>query len=234
MVSEPVMVITGTSRGVGRSLAEYYARRGYRVVGCSRGGIDVPLDNYQHYHLNVSDESAIGKMHSKIRRQYGRLDVLINNAGIAPTNHVLLTSSREVMESFNTNYLGTLLFSRESVKLMKANSFGRIVSLSSVHVPLALEGSAVYGGTKAAIEQLSRVMAREVFRFGITVNVLSLSVVQHTGMANTLTEENRNRVLRHTTTRQQIDISDITNAVDFLIDKKSGMVTNQILCLGGS
>jgi len=233
MLDKPVMIITGTRRGIGKYLAEYYIQNGFSVIGCSRDNVDFELNNYQHYCLDVSDESLVKKMFKEIRKKYGRLDVLINNAGVASKNHVLLTSLKEVHDSLNTNFIGTFICCRESIKLMKINQHGRIINISSIHVPLALAGTSIYSGSKAAIEQFSRVLAREVFQFGITINILSLSVVKDTGMEIALTEEIKRKILNQTISKDQLNIYDVIHAVNFFIDEKSKMVSNQILCLGG-
>ena len=233
MIDKPVMIITGTRIGIGKNLAEYYTQNGFIVIGCSRGNIDFELNNYEHYCLDVSDESLVKKMFKEIRKKYGRLDVLINNAGVASENHVLLTPLKEAHDSLNTNFIGTFIFCRESVKLMKIKQHGRIINISSIHVPLALAGTSIYSSSKAAIEQFSRVLAREVFRFGITINILSLSVVRDTGMEIALTEEIKRKILNQTISKDQLNIYDVIHAVNFLIDEKSKMVSNQTLCLGG-
>jgi 3-oxoacyl-[acyl-carrier protein] reductase len=233
MIDKPVMIITGTRKGIGKYLAEYYTEKGFIVIGCSRGDINFALNNYQHYCLDVCDESLLKKMFREIRKKYGRLDVLINNAGLASENHVLLTPLKEAHDSLNTNFIGTFMCCRESVKLMKINQHGRIINISSIHVPLASAGTSIYGASKAAIEQFSRVLAREIFQFGITINILSLSVVKDTGMEIALTEEIKRNILNQTISKDQLNIYDVIHAVNFLIDEKSKMVSNQILCLGG-
>jgi 3-oxoacyl-[acyl-carrier protein] reductase len=233
MIDKPVMIITGTRKGIGKNLAEYYAQKGYQVIGCSRSDFDYKLDNYQHYCLDVCDESLLKKMFREIRKEYGRLDVFINNAGLATENQVLLTPLKEVHDSLNTNFIGAFMCCRESVKLMKINLHGRIINISSIHVPLASAGTSIYGASKAAIEQFSRVLAREVFQFGITVNILSLSVVKGTGMEIAITEKNKCKILNQTISKDQLSIYDVIHAVNFLINEKSKMVSNQILCLGG-
>ena len=233
MIDKPVMIITGTRKGIGRYLVEYYADKEFQIVGCSRGNIDYELDNYRHFSLDVCDEKEVKKMFSQIRKIYGRLDVLINNAGIATKNHVLLTSLKEVNDSLNTNIVGSFLFCRESVKLMNINKYGRIINISSIHVLLASEGTSIYGASKAAIEQFSKILAREVFQYGITVNTISLSVVKDTGMGSSLTDHNKQNILDQTISKSILSISDVIYAINFFISEKSTMVTNQILSIGG-
>ena len=233
MDNKPVMVITGTRTGIGKHLAEYYVQNGFQVIGCSRGNIDFELDNYKHYYLDISDESSIKKIFNKIRKKYCRLDVLINNAGIATKNYVLLTSLKEVNDSLNTNFIGTFMCCRESVKLMNINKYGRIINISSIHVPLATEGTSIYGASKAATEQFSKVLAKEVFQYGITVNTISLSVVKDTGMESSLTNQTKQNILDQTISKSILSISDVIYAMNFFISEKSTMVTNQILSIGG-
>src|SRR5437762_3526449 len=171
-VDDPVTLVTGTRTGIGRFLAEYYVGRGHRVVGCSRGEVDWTLEGYTHYALDVADEQAAKALFGDVRKKCGRLDHLINNAGIASMNHSLLTPLSTVHRVLDTNVVGTFLFCREAAKLMKTNGYGRIVNLTTVAVPLKLEGEAIYVASKAAVLSLTEVLARELAPFGITVNAL--------------------------------------------------------------
>ncbi|MEA2655091.1 MAG: 3-oxoacyl-[acyl-carrier protein] reductase, partial [Chloroflexota bacterium] len=112
------MVITGTRKGLGRHLVEHYTQAGWEVFGCSRQPVDYIMSSYRHYALDVADEAAVGEMFAEIGRDNGHLDVLINNAGIASMNHVLLTPLSTVADIFKTNVLGTYLFSRQAARLM--------------------------------------------------------------------------------------------------------------------
>ena len=156
----PVTLVTGTRKGIGRSLAEHYARLGHRVVGCSRGDVDWAVEGYVHYVADVSDERAVKRIFTDVRRKYGRLDHLINNAGIASMNHSLLTPLSTVNAVLDTNVVGTFLFCREAAKLMKLAGYGRIVNITTVAVPLKLEGEAIYVASKAAVMSLTEVLAR--------------------------------------------------------------------------
>jgi 3-oxoacyl-[acyl-carrier protein] reductase len=168
----PVTFITGTRKGLGRALVEHYVRVGHAVVGCSRESIDWQLDGYVHYVADVADEQAVRAAFGDVWRRYGRLDHLINNAGIAAMNHSLLTPLSTLNRILSTNVAGTFLVTREAAKLMKSANYGRIVNLTSVVVPLKLEGESAYAATKAAVNSLTEVLARELAAFGITVNAV--------------------------------------------------------------
>lgn len=228
-----VFLITGTRNGIGRYLAHYYVEKGFQVVGCSRRSVDFELRNYRHFCLDVSDEIKVKQMFSQVRKTYNRLDVLINNAGVASMSYVLLTPIKTVQEVMNTNVIGTFLFCREAGKLMKRNRYGRIVNISSIHVPLSTVGSSIYSASKAAIEQFSRVLAKEIASDGVTVNTLGLSIVTDTGMAENLGEDAVSKALQHTVLKSALNFKDVSHAMDFLISERSKTLTSQTLYLGG-
>ena len=156
-----VTLITGTRKGIGKYLAEHYVRQGHQVIGCSRAAPDWTLKNYRHFAADVTDEKAVRSMFSAIRKDYGRLDHLINNAGIASMNHCLVTPVSTVQSILATNVVGTFLFCREAAKLMERAHWGRIVNFTTVATPLKLEGEAIYAASKAAVHSLTEVLARE-------------------------------------------------------------------------
>lgn len=138
-----VLLITGTRKGIGRELAAYYVKKGNIVVGCSRGPASVEENNYTHYQVDVADEKAVIRMVRDIKKKQGRLDVLINNAGIAAMNHIFLTPLQTVQDIFRTNVLGSFLVMREAGKVMVKQGGGRIVNFTTVATALRLEGEAV-------------------------------------------------------------------------------------------
>ena len=104
---------------------------------------------------------------------------------------------------------------------VKLNHYGRIINISSIHVPLGTQGSSIYGSTKKfAVEQFSKVLSQEIFHLGITVNVVSLSIVKDIGMEKKLTKNIKDNILNQTISMQPIKIEDVTNTVNFLIDDK--------------
>ena len=171
-------------------------------------------------------------MFSEIRKTYGRLDVLINNAGIASMNHVLLTPLETAQKILNTNIAGTFLFCREAVKLMKKNKMGRIVNFATVATPLKLQGEAIYASSKAAVINFSQVLAKEIGDFGITVNVVGPTPIK-TDLIRKISDEKLNAVISNQAVKRFGEFQDISNVVDFFIQPESDFVTGQVIYLGG-
>ncbi|KPA18708.1 oxidoreductase [Candidatus Magnetomorum sp. HK-1] len=227
-----VMIITGTRKGIGKFLVHHYINKGFRVIGCSRGKVDYQFSNYQHFCLDVSDEKKVKQMLAVTRKTYGRLDVLINNAGIASMNHILLTPVNTVHNILNTNVVGTFLLCREAAKVMQKKKYGRIVNTSTVATPLKLEGEAIYAASKAAILSLTEIIARELSGFAITVNSVGPTPIE-TDLIRSVPKEKMDRLLARQAISRFGTFEDIANVIDFFIKKESEFVTGQNIYLGG-
>jgi 3-oxoacyl-[acyl-carrier protein] reductase len=231
-VDAPVTLISGSRKGIGRFLAQHWVGRGHRVVGCSREEADWTLDGYVHYRVDVADEEQVRGMFADVRRKYDRLDHLINSAGIAAMNHALLTPLSSVMDVLRTNVGGTFLFCREAAKLMKNRRYGRIVNFTTVAVPLKLEGEAAYVASKAAVQSLTEVLARELAEFGITVNAVGPTPID-TDLIRAVPREKIERLVARQAIRRLGTFEDVANVVDFFLRPESGFVTGQNVFLGG-
>ena len=231
--SNSIVLITGASRGIGLYLTQYYLGKGYCVVGCSRSESTLSHVNYSHHCLDVSDEKAVKTLFSTIRKAHKRLDILINNAGIASMNHALLTPLATVEKVFSTNVFASFLFCREAVKLMRKNSYGRIVNFSTVAVPFALEGEAIYAASKSAVESLTKILAKEFAEFGVTVNALGPTPIL-TDLIKNIPEDKLDRLLEKQSIKRFGKMADVSNAIDFYIQPDSEFITGQVLYLGGA
>jgi 3-oxoacyl-[acyl-carrier protein] reductase len=227
-----VIIITGASKGIGRYLAEHYLQANHIVIGCSRSESTLVHNDYEHYELDVSDEVIVRSMVSEIARKYKHVDGLINNAGIASMNHSLLTPLETVDKIFKTNVYGTFLFSREVAKIMARSKYGRIVNISTVGVPFRLEGEAVYTASKAAVEMLSKVMAKELALLGVTVNTVGPTPAE-TDLIKNVPKQKIEDLLKRQAIPEFSRYEDILNVIEFFMSGSSRMITGQTIYLGG-
>ncbi len=227
-----IIVITGTRKGIGRELTNYYLSKKNIVIGCSRGESTITDKNYRHYKLDVSDEKAVIKMLRATKKEFGKVDILINNAGIASMNHFLTTSTSSVQNILNTNFLGTFIFSREVSKIMMKQKYGKIVNFTTVASALRLEGEAIYAASKAAIENLTQTTAKELAPFNITVNAIGPTPIE-TDLIKTIPKEKIEQLLQKQAIKRFGNFDDIKNVIDFFINQKSDFITGQVIYLGG-
>ncbi len=227
-----VVLITGARKGIGRFLAERFARNGALVEGCSREPPDWSLEGYTHHQADVADEAQVKAMITSISRRHGRLDIVINNAGVAAMNHSLLTPVASLDRIFDTNVRGTFLVCREAARVMQRRRFGRIVNLSTVAVPLRLEGEALYAASKSAVETLTRILAREFGSLGITVNAVGPTPIE-TDLIRGVPPDKIQKIVESLAIRRLGRFEDVANVIDFFVRPESDYVTGQVIYLGG-
>ena len=227
-----VILITGTSRGIGLALAEHYLAQGDLVCGCSRAPATFAHPSYSHCELDVADEKAVVAMVRGCARRHGRIDALVNNAGIASMNHALLSTAATARAIFATNFHGTFLFCREAAKVMVRAKQGRIVNFATVATPLRLEGESLYAASKAAVESFTQVLARELGPTGVTVNAVGPTPVP-TDLIKNVPKAKMDALLARQAIPRFGAVADVINVVDFFLAPGSGFVTGQVVYLGG-
>lgn len=226
------ILVTGASRGLGRGLVEAYLERGWTVFGCSRGCSDLAHERYTHFELDVADEQAVLGMFAAIRKSRAPLYALINNAGTASMNHVLTTPTGTMEKLWGVNVLGTMICCREAAKQMVLQKRGRIVNCGSVAVPWSLEGESVYTATKAAVEAYTKVLARELGAYGVTVNAVSPNPVK-TDLIAGVPIEKMDRLVARQSIRRYGTLEDVLAVIDFFLGSGSSLVTGQVVYLAG-
>jgi 3-oxoacyl-[acyl-carrier protein] reductase len=232
MTDSRVMLITGTRKGIGRFLAQYYAHKDFLVEGCSRKQPEWELSNYYHHITDITDESQVKAMFSSIKKRHGRLDIAINNAGIASMNHVLLMPGATATKIVQTNLYGTFLVCRESAKLMMKQRYGRIVNFSTIAVPMHLEGEAIYAASKSAVVTFTKIIARELAGYGITCNTVGPAPIK-TDLIRGVPSEKIDRLVNKLAIKHLGSFEDVANVIDFFIKPESDSITGQVIYLGG-
>jgi len=233
VIERRIVLITGASRGIGAHLVRHYLDREDIVVGCARGAAPLEHERYAHLQTDVADEQSVRSLFLELRARHGRLDVLINNAGVANMNPVLLTPVSTAREIITTNFVGAFAMTHEALRLLRSSSAGRIVNFTSVAVPFRLEGEAVYAASKSAIETFTRIVAREAAPFGVTCNAVGPGPVR-TDLTRGIGEDKIARLLSRQAIQRYAEFADVANVVDFFLQPESAMVTGQVVYLGGA
>lgn len=229
-----VFIITGSRKGIGRYLAEYYCQKGFKVIGLSRQESDFSSENYEHFCVDISDEKQVKNVFGVIRNKYGRVDVLINNAAINPSiSHFVLIPTQIIKETYNTNVFGMMNVSREGIKMMLKHKYGRIINISSMAVKHEIIGETIYTTTKAAINSFTRILAKEIIKNGITCNAVAPTAIP-TELSQKIDQKALNEVLSRNAINEYGKMEDISNTIDWLIKSESQAITGQVIYLGGA
>ncbi len=233
MISKKVIIITGTRKGIGRDIAIHYAKAGHVVIGCSRGDSSIDIPGYEHYKIDITDETLVKQFFRELRKKHGKLDILINNAGV---NNALspatLVSFQAAESTIKTNFIGTFLMSRESVKLMMKFSFGRIINFGSMAVKHEERGEAIYTASKAAIIAFTKIFSKEIYQYGITCNVVSPSAIDTDLMSN-IDKDALLNVLKRNAIPEVGQVNELISVLNWLIEDSSAKITGQNIYLGG-
>ncbi len=235
MADASVILITGTSRGIGLHLARRFLEQGHRVIGCSRSPQSLIQDkNYSHFVLDIGSEPQVVEMFRAIRADHGRLDAAINNAAINPTlSLVAMTSFSAAEQTMKTNFLGPFVVAREALKLMMRNKFGRIINLGSMASRHEVAGEALYTASKAALNAFTRVLAKEAWPHGVTANVIAPAALETELMAS-IDPVKLKEVLQRNAIPELGNFADVSASIEWLLRPESSSITGQIIYLGGA
>jgi len=236
-----VAVVTGGGRGIGRAIAEELARREVHVaVGDINHDIAheaaVALTNLGvkaiGIKLDVSKSEDVMKAFEEIRKEFPRIDILINNAGITKDSLLLRMKEEDWDSVVGINLKGVFLCSREAIKDMSKQRYGRIVNISSVVAFMGNPGQANYSASKAGVVGLTKTLAKEYASRKITVNAVAPGFIE-TAMTEVLSENVKEEMKRMIPLGTFGSVKDVTNAVIFLASPDSGYITGQVIHVNG-
>ena len=164
-----VIAITGTRKGIGNDLANYYLEKGFIVAGCSRKKSSIEHKNYRHFTLDVADESLVKDMVNSVKKEFGKIDALINNAGIGFTGPIEESSLSDVESLFKTNFFGPLEMIKQVLPIMRKNGGGLIINITSIAAYIGLPFRGIYCASKSALEIITESLRMEVKDFNINI-----------------------------------------------------------------
>jgi 3-oxoacyl-[acyl-carrier protein] reductase len=192
---------------------------------------EAELANYGSFHFvsfDLAEIEDIPNLVKKLRKNYGEIYGLVNNAGISYEGALAVMHTSQIEELLRVNTLSPIVLTKYVVRSMMANGGGRIVNLASVTAFTGYSGLSVYGATKASIIGFSRSLAREVGRMGVNVNSVAPGFVD-TDMTHSLKEEHRQQIERRSALRRLVGVDDVANSVEYLLSDKAKNITGTVL-----
>lgn len=238
-------VVTGSSRGIGRAVAEELARAGFDVcVNCSseRGlddarGIAAALEaDYGVRAIavaaNVADAAEAEALIAAAHEMFGRVDVLVNNAGITRDGLLARMKEEDFDAVIDVNLKGTFNCCKSAAQRMMKQRYGRIVNLSSVVGVAGNAGQANYAASKAGVIGLTKSIARELAARNVTANAVAPGFIE-TDMTDALSEKQREAIVGRIASKRLGSPEDVAKLVGFLASENAGYITGQVVCIDG-
>ncbi len=237
-----VAVVTGASKGIGRACAIRLAKDGYTVVvnySSSDAAAEEVVNTIKAdggeavaYKADVSDLDAVKKMFREIGKQFGQIDVLVNNAGIVRDEYVLMLNPDTIDKCLDLNIKGYLYCAQQATLKMFKNKSGVIINMSSVSSKMALAGQSVYSATKGAVNSMTQTMAKELGGFGIRVCAVAPGFI-NTEMIDALPEDKKEEYLKAVPLGRFAEAEEVAGLVSFLASDDAKYLTGQTIVLDG-
>lgn len=240
-----VVIVTGSGspKGIGRTIAQTFAKQGATVVltdinqeGVEANAKEIESMGGKAYGVagNICDKSSVDALIADVLAKFGRIDVLVNNAGISQKVTVADMTMTDIQRIFNVNMFGLFQITQAVCEVMKKQSYGRIVHLSSVS---GKRGGGVFGGahysaSKAAVLGFSKNLAREVSQYGITTNCVCPGLI-NTEIWKSLPAEQAQAVIDTIPMGRPGETQEVANAIVFLASKEASYITGEEIDING-
>lgn len=240
---DKVVLVTGSSRGIGKAIATAFAKLGCKVVINSNSNIDQLKETYEELlkinpnvimiKADVSDPNEVESMFRIIYDTYGRIDILVNNAGISRTNLISDTKFGEWQQVINTNLTSAFLVTKCALNSMLFNKQGSIINISSMWGKYGASCEIAYSASKGGLNAFTKALAKEVGPSKIRVNAIACGFIDTT-MNDTYTEEEKKEfIYNHVIMEEMGTTEDVSNLVVFLASDKARYINGQLIGVDG-
>ena len=237
-----VALVTGASRGIGKAIALSLAKEGAFVYVNYSSNADAANKVVEEIKANggnakaigfkVQDKDAVENAINQIKDEQGKIDILINNAGISKDDLIIRAKDEDWQSTMDVNLTGAFYVSRAVSKVMLKSKYGRIVNISSIVGQMGNAGQSAYSASKAGLIGFSKTLAKELASKNITVNVVTPGFIE-TDMTNELNDKVKENCLNNIPLKRFAKPQEVANAVSFFAKPDSGYVTGQVLSVSG-
>tara|TARA_Y100000766_G_C18896188_1_gene601091 strand:+ start:1642 stop:2319 length:678 start_codon:yes stop_codon:yes gene_type:complete len=215
------ILLTGDSKGLGLEIKNELVQKGYNVIGVSRSSKDIKYD--------FNDINGIKELYLNILKKRGPIHGYVNNAALAYDDIITNLNSDKLINMYNVNVFSPMMLTKYVLRDMLLNKTkGSIVHVSSISAHTGYKGLAMYASSKGSLEAFSKNTAREWGRIGIRSNVVCPGFM-NTSMSSTLSDQQRNKIFRRNSKQKELEVCEVSSAVNFLISDKSSGITGQII-----
>ena len=234
-----VLIVSGGSRGLGQTIVENFIQDGWRVATFSRTETDFIQalkkshpDDFIWEAIDGADFKALKKFVLQVHKHFGRIDALVNNAGAVLDRLLAVTTDEEIQYLLDINLVAAIHLCRAVSRIMLQEGDGMIINISSVVGHRGFKGSSVYSAAKAALDSLSRSLARELGPQQIRVNSISPGFIE-TDMTKNMPESQKAQIIRRTPLGRLGTVDDIVGVIRFLLSPEAKFITGQSIIIDG-
>lgn len=241
-MNKKIVLITGSLRGIGRTIAVEFLRKGYFVlingrknyeeIGNKLIAFEEYGNSYDYFKFDISNREEVQVAIDKIINKYGKIDILVNNAGITSDKSMVKLDNYMWDEVINVNLTGTYNVTREVVPNMIENSYGRVINISSVIALSGNFGQSNYSASKAGVIGFTKSLAQEVAKYGITVNAVAPGFIK-TDMTEVLADKTKEALLNNIPMKRLGEPNDIAELAGFLASDAASYITGQVINVDG-
>jgi 3-oxoacyl-[acyl-carrier protein] reductase len=236
------VLLIGASGGLGKHILNGLADAGYNLALHFRSGeqnLTASISEIKNksvqiktYNADITSEEEVASMVQAVKNDFGTIDILINNAGLSLNAMTWKLSADDWNKVLSVNLTGPFLCSKHVLPLMRENSWGRIIYMSSVVPQIGVPGTAAYAATKAGLAGLCKTISKEVVTKNITANLISLGYFE-AGLLYQIPEELRNQI-RDTIPKKEFgNPADVVECIKYICSQNSGYLTGQTINLNG-